>query len=226
MISYTNLFSHPGSTGKWAAPNESTAWQTKNWERVDRDLRSLLATRTDECVCLVEHYSLRCPKVRFRDLQGESLCGPGGWRCPLCKTFCQHATALCGLLDTSGATRTVLRSQRLQRCPAVNAIYCVALPNTLPPERRARRKQRVKGALCSLLGCQGNRFCCYNQVGQLSALLPRILRLQLLRGHSLFWEQMRLSSEQTDESGGPEASFCCFYKRMSEIVNPKERRIL
>ena len=138
--------------------------------------------------------------------------------------FLSALRCLCGLFDTSGATRTALTSQRLQRCPAVNAIYCAALPNTLPPERRARRKQRVKGALCSLLGCQRNRLCCYNQVGQLSALLPRILRLQLLSGHSLFWEQIRLSSEQTDESGGPEGSVGCFYKRMSEI-NPKERRI-
>ena len=141
------------------------------------------------------------------------------------KNFCQHDAALRGLFDTSGATRTALTSQRLQRCPAVNAIYCAALPNTLPPERRARRKQRLKGALCSLLGCQRNRLCCYNQVGQLSALLPRILRLQLLSGHSLFWEQMRLSSEQTDELGGPEGSVGFFYKRMSEI-NPKEGRIL
>ena len=34
-----------------------------------------------------------------------------------------------------------------------------------------------------------------------------------------------LSSEQIDESGGPEGSVGCFYKPMSEI-NPKERRIL
>ena len=160
-------------------------------ERVDRDLRSLLATCRDECVCQVERCSLRCPEVRFRDLQGESSCGPDSSRCAWCKTFCHHAAALCGLLDTSGATRTALTSQRLQRCPAVNAIYCAALPNTLPPEQRVRRKQRVKDALCSLLDCQRNRLSCYNQVGLLSALIPRILRLQLLSGHSLFWEQMR-----------------------------------
>ena len=81
-------------------------------ERIDRDLRSLLATCTDECVCQVEHCSLRCPEVRFSwDLQGESFCGPDGSRCALCKTFCQHAAALCSLLDTSGATRTALTSQ-------------------------------------------------------------------------------------------------------------------
>ena len=50
-------------------------------ERVNRDLRSLLATCTDERVCQVEHCSLRCPEVRFRDLQGESSCGPDGSRC-------------------------------------------------------------------------------------------------------------------------------------------------
>ena len=160
-------------------------------ERVNRDLKALLATCSDECVCQIEHCSLRSSDVRFRDLQGESSCGPDGSRCALCKTFCQHATALCGLLDTSGATRTALTSQRLQRCPAVHAIYCAALPNTLPPEQRVRRKQRVKAALCSLLDCQRNRLSCFNQVGQLSALVPRILRLQLLSGHSLFWEQMR-----------------------------------
>ena len=155
-------------------------------ERVDRDLKALLATCSDECVCQIEHCSLRSSDVRFRDLQAESSCGPDGSRCALCKTFCQHAAALCGLLDTSGATRTALTSQRLQRCPAVHAIYCAALPNTLPPEQRVRRKQRVKEALCSLLDCQRNRLSCFNQVGQLSGLLPRILS-----GHSLFWEQMR-----------------------------------
>lgn len=113
-------------------------------------------------VCQVERYSLRCPEVRFRDLQGESSCGPDGSRCAMCKTFHQHASALCGLLDTSGATRTALTSQRLQRCPAVNAIYCAALPNTLSLEQRVRWKQQIKNALCSLLDCQQNRLSCYN----------------------------------------------------------------
>ena len=131
-------------------------------ERVNRDLSSPLATCTDECVCQVEHCSLRCPEVRFRDLQGESSCGLDGSRCAMCKTFCQHDAALCGLLDTSGATRTAVISQGLQCYPAVNAIYCAALPNTLPPERRVRWKQRIKDALCSLLDCQQNRLSCYN----------------------------------------------------------------
>ena len=128
-----------------------------------------------------------CPSVRFCDLQGESSCGPDGSRCALCKTFCQHAAALCGLLDTSGATETALTSQRLQCCPAVHASYCAVLPNTLPPEES---ETQAASNGCSLLDCQRNRPSCYNQVGQLSTLLPGILCLQLLRGHSLFWEQL------------------------------------
>ena len=130
------------------------------------------------------------PEVSGSEIQGPAgriFLWPGWLKVCLVQDFLS-AAALCGFLDTSGATRTALTSQPLQRYPA---IYCVVLPNTLPPEQRVRRKQRVKEALCSLLDCQRNRLSCFNQVGQLSGLLPRILRLQLLSGHSLFWEQMR-----------------------------------
>lgn len=63
----------------------------------DQLLRSLLANCTDECVCQVENCSLRCPGVRFRDLQGEYSCGPDGSRCALCKTFCQPLPSVASL---------------------------------------------------------------------------------------------------------------------------------
>ena len=125
-------------------------------ERVDRDLKTLLATCSDECVCQVERCSLRSPNVRFRDLQGETSCGPDGSRCALCKTFCQQAAAQCGLLDTSGALH--LRASdcsAAQQCMPFTVQHC---PTPCPQNREwdASSELRLLCARCwiaSETGC-------------------------------------------------------------------------
>ena len=102
-------------------------------------------------------------------------------------------------------------SKQLQHCPAVNPIYCAALPNTLPPEQRVRCKHRVKDALLAaglpakqavLLQPSGTTVSASSKDPEFAA--PK-QPLSVLAANA----EARLSKRQAGELGAPEGSVGC-----------------
>ena len=92
------------------------------------------------------HLALSLPKAH-----SMGFLGLDGSRCALCKTFCQHAAALCGLLDTSGASDC----SAAQLCMPFTVQHC---PTPCPKKREwdASSELRMLCARCwiaSETGC-------------------------------------------------------------------------
>ena len=82
-------------------------------------------------------------------------------------------------------------TQLLVSSTALHQIYTLAVPCQLSPAERVQKKTKVKDLLCKIFDCKRNRLQCLKHIGQLAQLLPKLLCVQLVTGHSLFRDELR-----------------------------------
>ena len=107
--------------------------------------------------------------------------------CSVCDVFSRHL-GLCTLMASAFKARM---TQLLVSSTALHQIYTLAVPCQLSPAERVQRKTKVKDLLCKIFDCKRNRLQCMKHIGQLAQLLPKLLCVQLVTGHSLFWDELR-----------------------------------
>ena len=82
-------------------------------------------------------------------------------------------------------------TQLLASSTAFHQAYTLAMPCQLSSAERVQRKTKAKDLLCKIFDCKRNRLQCMKHIGQLAQLLPKLLCVQLVTGHSLFWDELR-----------------------------------
>ena len=110
--------------------------------------------------------------------------------CSVCDVFSRHL-GLCALMARAHSSKNARMTQLLASSTALYQIYTLAVPCQLSPAERVQRKTKVKDLLCKIFDCKRNRLQCLKHIGQLAQLLPRLLCVQLVTGHSLFWDDLR-----------------------------------
>ena len=104
--------------------------------------------------------------------------------CSVCDVFSLHL-GLCALMAGAHRSKNSRMNQRLASSTALHQIYSLAMPCQLSPAERVQRKTKVKDLLCKIFDCKRNRLQCMKHIGQLAQLLPKLLCVQLVTGHSL-----------------------------------------
>ena len=110
--------------------------------------------------------------------------------CSVCDVFSLHL-GLCALMAGAHSSKNSRMNQLLASSTALHQIYSLAMPCQLSPAERVQRKTKVKDLLCKIFDCKRNRLQCMKHIGQLAQLLPKLLCVQLVTGHSLFWDELR-----------------------------------
>ena len=101
-------------------------------------------------------------------------------------------TLLCALMARPHSSKNSSMTQLLASSTALHQIYTLAVPCQLSQAERVQRKTKVKDLLCKIFECKRNRLqCMMKNIGQLAQLLPKLLCVQLVTGHSLFWDELR-----------------------------------
>ena len=97
---------------------------------------------------------------------------------------------LCALMARAHSSKNSHMTQLLASSTELHQIYTLAMPCQLSPAERVQRKTKVKD-LCKIFDCRRNRLQCMKHIGQLAQLLPKLLCVQLVTGHSLFRDELR-----------------------------------
>ena len=121
--------------------------------------------------------------------------------CSVCDVFSLHL-GLCALMAGAHSSKNSRMNQLLASSTALHQIYSLAMPCQLSPAERVQRKTKVKDLLCKIFDCKRNRLQCMKHIGQLAQLLPKLLCVQLVTGHSLlgwFEESARAVNSQPNQ---------------------------
>ena len=151
-------------------------------------MATLFGICSESCNCSEETCSLKGAQF-FQITQREETPCAETTTCSGCDVFSRHL-GLCALMARAHKSKNSHMTQLLASSTALHQIYTLAMPSQLSPAR-VQRKTKVKVLWCKIFDCKRNRLQCIKHIGQLAQLLPKLLCVQLVTGHSLFWDELR-----------------------------------
>ena len=152
-------------------------------------MATLFGICSESCNCSEETCSLKGAQF-FQITQREETAHVETTTCSVCDVFSLHL-GLCAIMVRAHRSKNSCMTQLLASSTSLHQIYTLAVPCQLSPAKRVQRKTKVKDLLCKIFDCKRNRLQCMKHIGQLAQLLPKLLCVQLVTGHSLFWDELR-----------------------------------
>ena len=146
-------------------------------------MATLFGICSESCNCSEETCSLKGEQF-FQITEREETPCAETTTCSVCDVFSRHP-GLCALMARAHSSKNARMTQLLASSTALHQIYTLGVPCQLSPAERVQRKTKVKDLLCKIFDCKRNRLQCMKHIGQLAQLLPKLLCVQLVTGHSL-----------------------------------------